>query len=233
MTYHKIPSAAALVALISLVLGVGCSVDADTPSKSHKPDYTTMSPEELAEYLIFEADGFRLDQETQEGTTVRDRLKQDELQRTCSALRGEGPDSETAAKVTSMARKDIVYPEGGIELGDWKKGEEVARSGYGFRVGHKTDDHSKRPPGGNCYACHELDPSEIAYGTLGPSLTGYGKMRGTGADMIKYTYEVIYNPHAYFPCTKMPRFGANGVLTQEQIADVMAYVMHPDSPVNK
>jgi sulfur-oxidizing protein SoxX len=31
----------------------------------------------------------------------------------------------------------------------------------------------------------------------------------------------------------MPRFGANGFLTQEQIADVMAYVMHPQSPVNQ
>ena len=117
--------------------------------------------------------------------------------------------------------------------GDWKKGEAVARSGYGFRVGHKTDDHSGRQPGGNCYACHQLDPNEIAYGTLGPSLTGYGKTRGTGEAMLKYTYDVIYNPHAYFPCTKMPRFGALGTLTQQQIADVMAYVMHPESPVNQ
>ena len=58
-------------------------------------------------------------------------------------------------------------------------------------------------------------------------------MRGTGEDMQKYTYDVIYNAHSFFPCTKMPRFGANGFLTKEQIVDVMAYLMHPESPVNK
>ncbi len=132
-----------------------------------------------------------------------------------------------------MAQESTVLPKGGVKLGDWKKGAKVARSGYGFRVGHKVDNHSKRDPGGNCYACHQMDPDEIAYGTMGPSLKGYGKMRGTGEAMLKYTYEVIYNAHAYFPCTNMPRFGANGVLTQEQIADVMAYLMQPESPVNQ
>ncbi|MGD2075418.1 MAG: sulfur oxidation c-type cytochrome SoxX [Gammaproteobacteria bacterium] len=232
MSCQKYSLAAGLAALVTLSV-IGGGVAAADPSKSGKADYTAMSPEELADYLVFEAQGFRLDQETQEGATVRERLEQDELQRICSALQGASAGADTASKVTAMAREAISYPEGGIKLGDWKKGEEVARSGYGFRVGHKTDDHSSRPPGGNCYACHQLDPAEIAYGTLGPSLTGYGKTRGTGEAMLKYTYDVIYNPHAYFPCTKMPRFGVNGVLTQEQIADVMAYVMHPDSPVNK
>lgn len=32
---------------------------------------------------------------------------------------------------------------------------------------------------------------------------------------------------------EMPRFGANAFLTREQIADIMAYVMHPESPVNQ
>jgi sulfur-oxidizing protein SoxX len=31
----------------------------------------------------------------------------------------------------------------------------------------------------------------------------------------------------------MPRLGANGVLSPEQIRDLVAYVMSPDSPVNK
>jgi sulfur-oxidizing protein SoxX len=44
---------------------------------------------------------------------------------------------------------------------------------------------------------------------------------------------VIYNAHVYFTCTNMPRMGANGVLTQQQIADVMAYLFDPASPVNK
>ena len=231
MTQQKIPGMAGYAMLAWLTLFV-CQI-AVAETAAGKADYTSMDPAALADHLIFNAGGFSLDQQTQEGGTVRQRLEQDELQKTCSALQGARPEGDTATRVIEMARKAVAYPEGGIKLGDWQKGEELARSGYGFRVGHKTDDHSEKEPGGNCYACHQLDPDEITYGTLGPSLTGYGKMRGTGKEMLKYSYEVIYNAHAYFPCTKMPRFGANGFLTKEQIADVMAYLMHPDSPVNK
>lgn len=196
-------------------------------------DYTKMSPEELADYLILEKKGFDLDQKTQEGGTVRDRLTQDKLQKTCSELRGGSPDAETAAKVTAMAKESVKLPEGGIKLGDWKKGEKLAESGFGFRVGHNTDDHSDQEPGGNCQACHQLDPTSIAYGTLGPSLTGYGATRGTSDEILEYTYNVIYNPHTTFPCTKMPRFGANEFLTREQILDIMAYLLDPASPVNQ
>jgi sulfur-oxidizing protein SoxX len=231
MTQQKIHGIAGYAMLAWLSVFVCHGAVAETATK--KVDYASMGPEALAEYLIFDAGGFSLDQQTQEGGTVRQRLAQDELQKTCSALQGGRPEGDTATQVIALAREALVYPEGGISMGDWNKGEQLARSGYGFRVGHKTDDHSEQQAGGNCYACHQLDPEEIAYGTLGPSLTGYGKLRGTSKEMQKYTYEVIYNAHAYFPCTKMPRFGANGFLTREQIADVMAYLMHSDSPVNK
>ena len=49
----------------------------------------------------------------------------------------------------------------------------------------------------------------------------------------KAAYEKIYNSHATFPCSTMPRFGANKVLTIEQIKDAVALLMSPDSPVNK
>ena len=196
-------------------------------------DYTKMTPEALADHLIFKAGGFKLDEATQEGTTVNERQTQDGIQKACSALGGKTIDGNTAAKVNAMARESMKKPKGGIKLGDWKKGEAVARSGFGFRVGHKDDNHGSREPGGNCYACHQLDPSEIAFGTVGPSLTGYGKTRGTSDAILNYAYEVIYNPHAYFPCTHMPRFGHNNVLTQQQISDVMAYLFDPESPVNK
>jgi sulfur-oxidizing protein SoxX len=219
---------AVLAASVATALTVGSTV-ADTP----KVDYTQMSPEALAEYLIFEAKGFKLDQETQEGGTVRDRLTQDGIQKACSGTGRAGLDQATTQRIMSLARESLVRPEGGVKLGDWKAGEEVARSGFGFRVGHRTDDHSNREPGGNCYACHQLDPKEISYGTLGPSLTGYGKARGSSQAILDYTYEVVYSPHAYFPCTHMPRFGANGVLTQKQISDVLAYLLDPESPVNQ
>lgn len=216
---------AGLLALASCFITTGAVADAGNG------DYTAMSPEKLAEYLIFDARGFKLDQKTQEGTTGHARMTQDELQKACSKFRRGKPDSATASKVSAAARESIVYPEGGIKLGDWQKGRELAWSGFGYRIGHKNDDHSKREPGANCYNCHQLATDRTG-GTIGPSLTGYGK-RGTSEAVLKYTYEVIYNPHAYFPCTHMPRMGANGVLTQEQIADVMAYLLDPDSLVNQ
>ncbi len=231
--YHKIPhnpglSAFVLLFLFALASGPAVAEDSD------RSDYTSMSPEELAEHLIFKADGFKVDMETQEGATVGERLKQDELQKTCSRLKGSSPDSATSEKVTELARQSMEYPEGGIELGDWKEGQAIAENAFGFRVGHKMDDHSARETGGLCINCHELEKDKAhRSGTLGPSLIGYGNKRGMSDQVKKYTYEVIYNPHAFFPCTKMPRLGANGVLTQDKIADVMAYLLDPDSPVNE
>ncbi len=205
---------------------------ATAAAKEGPVDYTKMTPAELTEYLIFDAKGFKLDQPTQEGKTARERMTQDELQKACSALHGKVIDPETAKRVQEMAIASRVYPEGGITLGDWKRGEALAKEGSGFRLGPKVDDNSKKF-GGNCYACHQMDLKVPAHGTLGPSLTGLGKIRGNTPDTQKYVYEVIYNAHAYFPCTNMPRFGANGFLTQGQIADLVAYVLDPESPVNK
>ena len=119
-------------------------------------DYTKMTPEELAEYLIFETDSFKLDQEVQEGGTARQRMVQDDLQKTCSVVGGGRPDMETLLEVSTKARETIVYPEDGIELGDWKRGRDLAWSGYGYRIGHKVDDHENEEVGGNCYNCHQI-----------------------------------------------------------------------------
>ena len=186
----------------------------------------------LAEHLILETDSFDLAQPTQEGTTGRDRLVQDEIQKLCSLRAGEQLDPKVASKVSELALVTIKYPEGGVKLGDWKKGRELAWSGFGFRTAHKPDDHSKSAPGANCYNCHQLALDRQG-GSIGPALTSYGKLRGSSDDILKYTYGVIYNAHAYFPCTNMPRLGANGILTEEQIADVMAYLIEPASPVNQ
>ncbi|MGB0723410.1 MAG: sulfur oxidation c-type cytochrome SoxX [Gammaproteobacteria bacterium] len=197
-------------------------------------DYTAMTPEALAEHLIFEAGGFKLDQPVQEGGVTRSRLVQDEIQKLCTPLRGQRPDPATAAKVMELAKASIKYPEGGIKLGDWKIGRELAWSGFGFRVGHRNDDHAtaENGPGGNCYNCHQMATDRTG-GTLGPPLTNFGKFRGQSEAMLKYAYDVIYNPNSVFACTNMPRIGANGVLTPEQISHVMAYIFDPESPVNK
>lgn len=231
--YRKITHKPGLVALVSLSLFAFAGGNAEADS-AKKVDYTAMSAEQLAEYLIFEAKGINVDDKTQEGTTVRQRLMQDELQKACSKLKGEPVDGDTAEKVTQMAMKSMVFPEGGIKLGDWKKGQALAQNAFGFRVGHSVDDHSKRETGGMCMNCHQLEPAKAdRSGTLGVSLIGYGKTLGSDDDAKKHVYQVIYNPHSLFPCANMPRFGANGVLTQEKIADLMAYLLDPESPVNK
>ncbi|TBH15348.1 sulfur oxidation c-type cytochrome SoxX, partial [Thermus thermamylovorans] len=101
-------------------------------------------------------------------------------------------------------------------MGDWRKGEEIF-----------TD-----PRRGNCYACHSGDPQEVAYGTVGPDLRGYG-VRGTDEAVQRFVYEVVYNAWAYFPCSLMYRGGVNGYFTPEEAAHIVAFLLHPDSPVNR
>ncbi len=231
--YRKMTHKPGLIALVSLFLFASAGGYAMAGS-AKKADYTTMGAEELAEYLIFEAKGYKIDEKTQEGGTVRDRLTQDELQKTCSKLKGDPIDSATAQKVTQLAAKSLVYPENGIKLGDWKKGQALAENAFGFRVGNKVDDHSKRETGGMCMNCHQLEPAKVdRSGTVGPSLIAYGKSLGLSEETKKHAYEAIYNPHSLFPCTNMPRFGVNGLLTQQKIADLLAYLLDPNSPVNK
>ncbi|MGA1322048.1 MAG: sulfur oxidation c-type cytochrome SoxX, partial [Burkholderiaceae bacterium] len=87
--------------------------------------------------------------------------------------------------------------------------------------------------GGNCYNCHKISNTEISYGTLGPSLYQYGKLRGNSEAVVKYTWGKIYNAKAYNACTNMPRFGHAGILTEAQMKDLMALLLDPNSPVNK
>lgn len=217
---------AGFAAFSAVALTIGCA------SGAGKHPYTQKSSEELAEYLIFETNSFRLDQDVQEGGKAVSRMKQDDLQKACSVTGGDKPDAKTLAEVNAKARATIKYPEGGIRLGDWKKGGDLAWSGFGYRIGHKNDNHKKKQPGGNCYNCHELTADRTG-GTIGPDLRGYGKKRGSNKEMIKFAYDMIYNPHATFPCTAMPRFGYKGLLTQEQISDILAFLFDPKSPVNQ
>ncbi len=157
------------------------------------------------------------------------RLKQDETQKVCSATRN-APSAAQAAAIRKREKASIKYPDDGKLTGDWKKGEALAQSGYGWRY---TDYPPRQENGGNCYACHQLDKKELSYGTLGPSLAEYGKVRKFAEPAVRYAYEHIYNPQATQACGNMPRFGASGFLSIEQIKDLVAYLMSPDSPVNK
>jgi sulfur-oxidizing protein SoxX len=156
------------------------------------------------------------------------RLTGDDTMQQCSTARNS-PSKEAAEAIRKRELATIVYPPDNNFIGDWKKGEALAQSGYGLRF---TDYPPRQANGGNCYACHQLTKKEVSYGTLGPSLSEYGKLREFKPEAVKAAYEKIYNSHAAFPCSTMPRFGANKVLTVEQIKDAVALLMSPESPVN-
>ena len=155
--------------------------------------------------------------------------RQDEVQALCSLYRNEPP-REIAAKIERTQAATIRFPAQGKLMGDWRRGEQIAQSGYGMRF---TDPDTKRPNGGNCYNCHRIAPQEISFGTIGPSLYGFGKLRGNGEAVQRYVYAKIYDPQASVACSNMPRFGHNAVLTEEQISHLVALLLDPDSPVNR
>lgn len=157
------------------------------------------------------------------------RLKADQTLEACSRYR-DAPPAETARTIAVRESATIQYPPDGKLIGDWKRGEQIAQSGYGLRF---TDYPPTRENGGNCYACHQLTKEELSYGTLGPTLAGYGKIRRYSEADTKAAYDKIYNSQATYPCSLMPRFGINGVLTIEQIKDIVALLMSPESPVNR
>lgn len=163
------------------------------------------------------------------------RLVQDETQKVCSATRNN-PSAGQAVAINARERATIKYPDGNKLMGDWKNGEKLVKGGFGMRIGSLEADPTAKQKGGNggnCYACHALDPKEVAAGNLGPSLTGYGALRGAGDEIVKYTYDKLYNTQATVACSNMPRVGQNGILTPEQVADVTAYLVSPESPLNK
>ena len=157
-----------------------------------------------------------------------DRLERDAVQTACSAPRGMPLDNDMLATLRAERLDAVVLPADGQYLGDWQRGAEVAGNGRGLQ----SSDDPTQPNGGNCYACHQLAPSEVAYGTLGPSLTGYGA-RGQSEAMLQYTWTKLWDTHAYNLCSHMPRFGAQGILKEQQLKDVMAYLLDPASPVNQ
>ena len=157
----------------------------------------------------------------------KQRLIQDESQAQCSAAQGR-PTAEVARALVQGQQSTLKFPADGL-IGDWKRGEKIAQSGVGLQYSDKPG----TVPGGNCYACHQITKAEIAHGTIGPSLLGYGKARGNSEAMQKYTYGKIYNAQAYMPCSLMPRFGHKNILDEQQIKDLTALLLDPASPVNQ
>ena len=167
----------------------------------------------------------------EQGIAKLDRIQQDEFQALCSdeKFRDSPEGKKKAEALQSAALAAIKPPSDGKYLGDWANGEKIAQSGRGAT----WTDSVKTVNGGGCYNCHQISKQEISYGTIGPSLLGYGKTRGNSDVILTYTWNRINNSKAYNACSNMPRMQHFNLLTEQQIKDVMALLLDPASPVNK
>jgi sulfur-oxidizing protein SoxX len=169
-----------------------------------------------------------------QGIATVDRLNQDLGQRACSS--DQEPSAAEARQIEAASLASVQWPAGGQYLGDWREGEKLAQNGRGMT----WTDSSSAANGGNCYNCHQLSKNEISFGTIGPSLYQYGKLRGVSdpaspqsAAIVQYTWGKLWNSKAYAACSNMPRFGHAGLLKEQQLRDLMALLLDPKSPVNQ
>lgn len=172
----------------------------------------------------------------EQGFAKLDRLQQDLGQEACSS--DKVPAEAVAQRIEKEAMATIKPPSDGRYLGDWKEGERIAQNGRGMTWTDVSTATSAN--GGNCYNCHQIDKKEISFGTIGPSLWNYGKLRGVkdSADpaalpIVQYTWGKLWNSKAYAACSNMPRFGHAGLLDEGQIRHLMALLLDPQSPVNQ
>jgi L-cysteine S-thiosulfotransferase len=171
-----------------------------------------------------------------QGIATLDRIRQDLGQEACSSE--QPPSQEVAKRVEAEALATVKPPPGGKYLGDWREGEKIAQNGRGMTWSDASAATSAN--GGNCYNCHQINKAEISYGTIGPSLYQYGKLRGVNnptdpaaVAVVQYTWGKLYNSKAYAACSNMPRFGHAKILDETQLQHIMALLLDPASPVNQ
>ncbi|MGA0610668.1 sulfur oxidation c-type cytochrome SoxX [Caldimonas sp. KR1-144] len=170
----------------------------------------------------------------EQGIAKLDRIEQDLGQKACSSPIPPAP--AVANQIETAALASVKWPADGRYLGDWKEGEKLAQNGRGMT----WTDAAGSANGGSCYNCHQIGKAELSFGTIGPSLYQYGKLRGVADPanpaseaIVKYTWAKLWNSKAYSACSNMPRFGHAGLLTEDQIRNVMALLLDPKSPVNQ
>ena len=203
-------------------LATGVAVTLAACASAPVADHSNLTEGEIAQIQAVLKRDFRA-----KGQAKMDRLEPDAVQRTCN-LYADKPPVPVAKPLEAAQLQAIRYP-GGSLMGDWKSGAKIAWGGRGMQ----WHEDPKQPADGGCYNCHQASPLRPSAGTIGPSLTGYGKLRGTSLEIQRYTYGKIYNAKAYSLCSHMPRFGSSGSLTEKQIKDLVAYLLDPASPVNK
>ncbi|MDP1566971.1 MAG: sulfur oxidation c-type cytochrome SoxX [Polaromonas sp.] len=163
-------------------------------------------------------------------------LDQDASNKACSESQGAALDEKLAKAIEEANLKTVKMPSDGKFIGDWKEGEKIAQNGRGMT----WSDAAGSANGGSCYNCHQISKEELSFGSIGPSLYNYGKLRGVSnpaapdsKPIVDYTWGKLWNAKAYNACSGMPRFGHAGILNEAQMRHVMALLLDPQSPVNK
>lgn len=163
-------------------------------------------------------------------------LDQDASNKACSEAQGAALDGKLAKSIEEANLKTVKMPSDGKFIGDWKEGEKIAQNGRGMT----WTDKPGAANGGSCYNCHQISKEELSFGSIGPSLYNYGKLRGVAdpaavasKPIVDYTWGKLWNAKAYNACSGMPRFGHAGILNEAQMRHVMALLLDPQSPVNK
>jgi sulfur-oxidizing protein SoxX len=171
-----------------------------------------------------------------QGDAKLDRLVQDASNQACSESEGAALDEKVAKPIEEANLKTVKFPADGKLIGNWVEGEKIAQNGRGLTWSDKAADAN----GGSCYNCHQISKAELSYGSIGPSLYNYGKLRGVSdpaaaasKPIVDYTWSKLWNAKAFNACSGMPRFGHAGILTEQQLRDVMALLLDPKSPVNQ
>ena len=171
-----------------------------------------------------------------QGDAKLDRLVQDASNQACSDAAGAALDEKVAKPIEEANLKTVKFPADGKLIGNWVEGEKIAQNGRGLTWSDKAGEAN----GGSCYNCHQIAKAELSYGSIGPSLYNYGKLRGVSDPsapankaIVDYTWGKLWNAKAYNACSGMPRFGHAGILTVGQLRDVMALLLDPQSPVNQ
>jgi sulfur-oxidizing protein SoxX len=163
-------------------------------------------------------------------------LQQDASNQACSQAQGAPLDEKLAQSIEQANLKTVKMPSDGKFIGDWREGEKIAQNGRGMT----WSDPPGSANGGSCYNCHQISKEELSFGSIGPSLYHYGKLRGVAdpaaeasKPIVDYTWRKLWNAKAYNACSGMPRFGHAGILNETQLRHVMALLLDPSSPVNK
>ena len=222
MTTHKNSNAhktiAWVAALAATVMTAGCAM-APTPAQVDEATRQVLKS------------SFR-----DQGIAKLDRLQLDASNQACSDSEGAALDDKLSKAIEAANLQTVKFPADGQLIGNWAEGERIAQNGRGLT----WTDSATAANGGSCYNCHQISKAEVSYGSIGPSLYNYGKLRGVtdpaavvSKPIVDYTWGKLWNSKAYNACSGMPRFGHANILTVEQIKDVMALLLDPKSPVNQ